>query len=196
MRLAQKSAKNVCQVICFQCRFLRLGSIPLVYNPYPSLTSKRHNNIIVLVIATFNEDGFLPPGIHWTDWPEFVQRFGLTTHRNKLIQGLVESSQKLASAGCRAIYIDGSFVTSKEHPGDFDACWDLNNVDVDNLDPIFFDFANRRAAQKARFFGEWFPADLPNGNSGLTFLEFFQLDKPTGKPKGIIAIALAKGQKE
>jgi len=130
MRLAQKSAKNVCQVICFQCRFLRLGSIPRVYNPYPSLTSKRHNNIIVLVIATFNEDGFLPPGIHWTDWPEFVQRFGLTTHRNKLIQGLVESSQKLASAGCRAIYIDGSFVTSKEHPGDFDACWDLNNVDV------------------------------------------------------------------
>jgi len=142
------------------------------------------------VLAGLNEDGFLPPGIHWTEWPDFVQRFGLTTHRNKLIHGLAESSQKLASAGCQAIYIDGSFVTSKEHPGDFDACWDLNNVDVDSLDPIFFDFANSWAAQKARFFGEWFPADLPNGSSGLTFLEFFQVDKLTGKPKGIIAIAL------
>ncbi len=161
------------------------------------MTFGQHNNIIVLLIPSFNEDGFLPSGIHWTDWPEFMQRFGLTTHRKQLVQGLIQSSQKLASAGCRIIYIDGSFVTSKEHPGDFDACWDLNHVDVDNLDPIFFDFADRRASQKAQFFGEWFPADLPNGNSGLTFLEFFQIDKATGKPKGIIAIALAKGtQKE
>ena len=143
------------------------------------------------MIPPLNEDGLLPPGIHWTRWPEFRKRFGLTTHRKKLIQGLIESSQKLAAAGCRTIYIDGSFVTSKEHPGDFDACWDLNNVDFDNLDPVFLDFANRRAAQKAQFFGEWFPADLPNGISGLSFLEFFQIDKPSGKAKGIIAIALA-----
>jgi hypothetical protein len=80
------------------------------------LTPDQDNNIIVSVIAALNEDGFLPPGIHWTDWPELVRRFGSTTHRKKLIQGLVESSQKLASAGCPAIYIDGSFVTSKEHP--------------------------------------------------------------------------------
>jgi hypothetical protein len=144
------------------------------------------------VIAAFTEDGLLPPGIHWTDWPKFIERFGLTAHRNKLMKGLVESARKLVVSGCQAVYIDGSFVTNKETPRDFDACWDTNGVDFEKVDPIFFDFANRRAAQKARFFGEWFPAELPNGTSGQTFLEFFQIDKVTGKPKGIIAIALGK----
>lgn len=144
------------------------------------------------MIAAFTEDGFLPPGVQWTDWPDFIERFGLTVHRKKLIQGLVESAQKLAISRCQAVYIDGSFVTSKETPGDFDACWDTHGDDFEKLDPIFFDFANGRAAQKARFFGEWFPAELPNGTSGRTFLEFFQIDKLTGKQKGIVAIALGK----
>jgi hypothetical protein len=115
---------------------------------------------------------------------------------NKLIQGLAESSQKTCICRLPGHLHRRQFVTSKQHPGDFDAFWDINNVAVDNLDPIFFEFADGRAAQKARFFGEWFPPDLPNGNSGLAFLEFFQIDKLTGKPKGIIAIALVNKQKE
>ena len=59
------------------------------------------------------------------------------------------------------MYIDGSFVTTKPQLGDVDACWAIEHVDPDTLDPVFLDFSHSRAAQKARFRGEFFPADLP-----------------------------------
>ncbi len=43
-------------------------------------------------------------------------------------------------------------------------------VDPNHLDPIFLDFSNARAAQKRRFMGEFFPAEIPEGASGKTFL--------------------------
>jgi hypothetical protein len=91
-----------------------------------------------------------------------------------------------------AAYIDGSFVTSKDYPGDFDGCWDVTGVDPAKLDPVLLDFDNARAAQKARFSGELFPAQTPEGLSGRTFIEFFQLDKDTGMQKGIVAIDLGR----
>ena len=35
------------------------------------------------------------------------------------------------------VYVDGSFVTEKETPGDFDACWEMDGIDPIKLDPIF-----------------------------------------------------------
>jgi hypothetical protein len=49
-----------------------------------------------------------------------------------------------------------------------------------------------RAAQKAKYLGELFPAQMGEGGSGLTFLELFQVDKETGKPKGIVALDLRR----
>ena len=57
-------------------------------------------------------------------------------------------------------------------------------------DPVLLIFDNRRAAQKAKYFGELFPADMLEGGSGLTFLNFFQRDKDTGRAKGILAVDL------
>jgi hypothetical protein len=57
-------------------------------------------------------------------------------------------------------------------------------------DPVLLMFGNRRAAQKAKYLGELFPADMVEGGSALTFLNFFQGDKNTGKPKGILALDL------
>ena len=98
----------------------------------------------------------------------------------------------LRAAGCRLIYLDGSFVTSKPEPGDFDACWGIEGVEVEKLDPIFLDFSDGRARQKERFLGEFFPADIPEGLTGKTFLEFFQTDKESGEPKGIVAIDIGR----
>jgi hypothetical protein len=58
------------------------------------------------------------------------------------------------------------------------------------LDPVLLDFSDRRAAQKAKFGGELFPAQLAAEPGGATFLEFFQHDRVTGEPKGIVAIDL------
>ena len=106
---------------------------------------------------------------------------------------MVEALRLLRAAGCRRVYINGSFVTSKELPNDIDACWDITGVDTDALDPVFFEFDNGRAAQKARFGAEFFPAQVPEGITGKAFLDFFQVDKQTGEPKGIIEIELDDG---
>ncbi|MCY7392533.1 MAG: hypothetical protein LH647_13920 [Leptolyngbyaceae cyanobacterium CAN_BIN12] len=81
-------------------------------------------------------------------------------------------------------------MTTKELPGDFDACWSVEGVDPDLLDPVLLDFSNGRAAQKVKFGGELFPAELMEGASGKLFLDFFQIDKKTGKPKGIVGLRL------
>jgi hypothetical protein len=134
------------------------------------------------------EDGRnqLPPGIHVATWPELVERFGTNQRRREILAGLLRALQALKVAGCQRVYVDGSFVTSKEVPVDFDGCWDHAGVDFDALDPVLLDFDGHREAQKAKFGGEMFVVDAP----GNRFLEFFQLDRD-GRPKGIIQINLA-----
>ncbi len=95
-------------------------------------------------------------------------------------------TEALRRAGCASIFLDGSFITAKPHPGDFDGCWDVAGVDPQKLDPVLLDVANKRAAQKAKYFGEMFAIQLPL-NPGL--LGFFQTEKFTDQPKGIIRIA-------
>jgi hypothetical protein len=58
------------------------------------------------------------------------------------------------------------------------------------LDSELLDFSDRRAAQKARYGGELFPVEASAEPAGTTFLDYFQRDRETGEPKGIIAIAL------
>jgi hypothetical protein len=144
------------------------------------------------MVPPFQATGNLPPGIYWVTWKEMVARCGFTPRRVRLLAGLKAALGLLKRAGCRSVYIDGSFVTAKPQPGDFDACWAIAGVDPDKLDPVFLDFSHARAAQKARFLGEFFPADLPEGLTGKTFLEFFQTDKETGAPKGILALNLRR----
>ena len=76
------------------------------------------------MIPRFEMDGLLPPGIHWTDWDEFAARFGYNYRRRLLINGLREALENLKGAGCRTVYINGSFATRKELPNDYDACWE------------------------------------------------------------------------
>ena len=109
-----------------------------------------------------------------------------------LLRGLRAALEALQIAGCQTVYLDGSFVSSKLVPGDFDACWEEAGMDFDMLDPVLLTFDADRAAQKAKFGGELFPASVSAGPGGSIFLEFFQSDKETGQPKGIIALDLAR----
>src|SRR5262249_34382437 len=112
---------------------------------------------------------------------EVIQRFGTNAHRLHLISGLQAGVAALAAAGGTTLYLDGSFVTAKDLPGDYDACWEVAGVSVAAIDPVLIDFDNGRAAQKAKYFGEYFPAHYPAALAPLrTFLEFFQVDKHTG----------------
>ncbi|HEX7314293.1 MAG TPA: hypothetical protein VF297_10240 [Pyrinomonadaceae bacterium] len=145
------------------------------------------------MIPDFTAHGLLPEGVHPATLDEVRERFGGNERRKQLLTGLVEALRLLRAAGCRRVYVNGSFVTSKELPNDIDVCWDIDGVDADALDDVFFDFADGRAAQKARFGAEFFPAQVPEGITGSAFLDFFQVDRQTGEPKGIIELILDDG---
>jgi hypothetical protein len=112
-----------------------------------------------------------------------------SVRRRELLDGLLDALRSLKIAGCRTAYLDGSFVTSEIRPGDFDICWESGATDLARLDAELRDFSYRRAAQKARYGREFFPADWPAQADSTTYLDYFQRDHK-GWAKGIVAIDL------
>ena len=58
------------------------------------------------------------------------------------------------------------------------------------LDPVLLRFDVGRAEQRTRYLGELFPASIAATADGISFREFFQTDRVTGRAKGIIAVDL------
>ncbi|MBY0503056.1 MAG: hypothetical protein K2X03_04050 [Bryobacteraceae bacterium] len=92
------------------------------------------------MIPEWLDNGDLPPGVHFAQWAEVEERLAFNPRRRRLLAGFREACDLLRRAGCGLVYLDGSFVTTKPHPGDFDACWDIQDVDEEALDPVFWDF--------------------------------------------------------
>jgi hypothetical protein len=154
----------------------------------------RHNIIVVSMIPDLIDISgtpwrILPEGIHFATIAEISDTYGKNPVRRRQFEGLVRACAALSLAGCRCIYLDGSYVTGKPRPGDYDACWDPSGVSVDDLDPTFLNFDNSREAQKVKYEGEFFPFAWDAG-PGQASLDFFQTDSHSGERKGIIAIDL------
>ena len=131
----------------------------------------------------------LPNGLHDATLDDVKHRFATNETRRMLYDGLRRACQSLQTAGCTVIYLDGSYVTDKPYPGDFDVCWDPTLVDPNKLDPVFLDFSDRRKNQKKKYGGEFFPSSI-RADGVHTFIEFFRIDKETGSEKGIVRIRL------
>jgi hypothetical protein len=132
----------------------------------------------------------LPPGVYAATLSEIENVFAYNTLRRTMFSGLIDACASLAGAGCRMVLLDGSYVSSKALPGDYDACWEPDGVDFGKLDPVFAEFRNGRASQKAKFKGEFFPSTLIAADIGRVFVEFFQVDRFTGNRKGILSISI------
>ncbi len=99
------------------------------------------------------------------------------------------ASKRLPARACTRVWLNGSFVTAKDEPDDFDAVWSVDGVDRELLGatlPELLDLSDHRAAQKLRFGGEFFP-NIVEGGSGKRFAAFFQTDRD-GIAKGIVVI--------
>lgn len=144
------------------------------------------------MIPHFEPSGCLPSGIHPAEWDAVVTSFGTNEHRRWLLGGLHRALTQLRNAGCTIAYLDGSFVTTKTLPNDYDACWSAAGVDPAALDPVLLKFDDRRRAMNAKYLGDLFPAEVTEGGTGRRFLEFFQIDKSSGDPKGIVSIDLRR----
>jgi hypothetical protein len=132
------------------------------------------------------DTGYLPAGIHPAGWSEVATRFGQNPYRGSLVDGLRRGLRNLRDGGCTSALLDGSFISAKEFPGDYDVAYEIVGMDPYVLDPVFFDFGNRRAAMKLKYGGEYFPADFLAA-PGITYREWFSKDK-NGVPKGLIQI--------
>lgn len=73
------------------------------------------------VIPSFNDDGYLPPGLHRAALDEIAARFGQESELRQVqmesLRWLVNSAQR---AGVQRIVVNGSFVTDKLEPNDVD----------------------------------------------------------------------------
>jgi hypothetical protein len=132
--------------------------------------------------------GYLPLGVHDATWGEVAPRFSCNGHRTRLVGGLLAALQNLADAGCRSVLLDGSFVSGKQLPEDYDGAWDTLGVEPHRLDPVLLDFSNGRAAMKSKYLGELFPATFLAA-PGVLYRDFFMRDR-NGAPKGVVNIDL------
>jgi hypothetical protein len=141
------------------------------------------------MVGSHDVDGFLLVGIHEATWDEVVERFGSNRRRLLMLALLGEALAHFADAGCTVAYLGGSFVTTKEHPGDLDVVWDITGVDPSLVHPFFLIFDRAIvAAVHQRFAGHYFPSFLIEGASGMPYLQFFQ--QKDGRPVGIVKIDL------
>jgi len=73
------------------------------------------------MIPGFNEDGYLPPGIHAATLDEISARFGQESELREVqmqsLRWLVDLARR---AGVQKIVVNGSFVTDKLEPNDVD----------------------------------------------------------------------------
>lgn len=129
--------------------------------------------------------GNLPPGEHEATWEEVVERFSWNDRRKKILAGLRRAAISLRAAGCTFFLLDGSFVTAKELPRDFDACCDYSGMDPSKVD---LRMMSGKKVMKAEFLGEIHPEHWV-ADGVYTFREFFQIDRD-GRAKGIVRLKL------
>ena len=132
--------------------------------------------------------GYLPPGIHTASWDELESKFAWNSHRRHMMVGLLGACRNLAAAGCQHLWLDGSFVTSKPLPNDYDGAWEVGETDVSLLDSVLLDLSHARIAMKNKYYGELFPASA-EASPGIPYREFFTRDRDDVQ-KGIVLLRL------
>lgn len=129
----------------------------------------------------------LPPGAHIAQMGEIEARFATNLQRQIIFGGFEKACSLLRVAGCRLIYLNGSFTTDAPMPNDFDAAWETDRVNERLLDPLLMDSGSD--AQRREFWGELYPV-TESLRPSMEIVRLFQVDKHTGRPKGILKIGL------
>jgi len=142
------------------------------------------------MIPDFTSNGELPPGEHTATLDQIEQRYATNPIRRTQYEGLTRACRALAAAGATNVWVDGSYITTKPEPGDYDATFDVETLDWIALglaEPELLDFDAPRTTQKRAYRGEL----IPNVPGGVDFVDFFQHNRD-GNRKGIIRIDLTE----
>ena len=142
------------------------------------------------MIPDFNSEGELPPGEHPATLADIEHRYATNPTRTVQFAGLTKAAQALAAAGCPTLWLNGSYITNKPEPADYDATFDAEPIDWIFLglnEPELLDFDAPRSTQKRAYGGEL----IPTLAVGVDFVDFFQTNR-NGQRKGIIRIDLTE----
>jgi hypothetical protein len=125
---------------------------------------------------SFNNKGFLKPGIYKLNIADVQKYFGSSNKKRiELFNGLIKALKNMKNSGVKFVYIDGSFIPTKEQPNDIDGCWDYeNNINLNILDSVFLNFKNNRKNMKQKYGVDFFIANTIELGSGMPFVKFFQ----------------------
>jgi hypothetical protein len=134
--------------------------------------------------VSFNSDGNLHKTIELSI-DEFKTIFGTNASRIEKIRNALVFFEIFRSCGCTAVYIGGSFVSTKKNPEDIDLCFDFNDIDRKKLEiafPGFYDFntiGKIRRDSKCHI--------LYFNNENTYYFRMLQQDR-NGHPKGMVKI--------
>ena len=147
-------------------------------------------------LPAFREDGWLPEGHHAATWQEVALRFGgeAGSRRAAILSSLLRWRDAVVAKGMAGLVIlDGSFISSKEAPGDFDLffLYDEAAEALLRTDPEARLLTDHQACQTLGFQGDVFalPASLQKFSPTLSGLDMFDSDRQ-GTPKGVVEVTI------
>jgi Family of unknown function (DUF6932) len=135
-----------------------------------------------MTIPAFEEStGLLPPGDHEATLAEIKARFCWNYRRREIYMGLEYVTGELRSHQVEHIWVDGSFVTSKQNPRDVDVAYGVP-IGVDPDDWGWLAPARRHDLKRLR------RVDLlPDWPGQPSIYDFFCQDRD-GTKKGIVRL--------
>jgi hypothetical protein len=144
------------------------------------------------MLAFDSVTGYLQPGVHPLSWDQFAALFFFNDWRRRLGRGLYRALNNLRGAGCSGAIVDGSFVTAKPDPGDYDLAFDPAGVSAALVDPVLRRHSDGRRAMKAKYFGDIVPWGWAAcATTGVLYRDFFQTDR-SGQAKGVVLLNLGQ----
>lgn len=99
-------------------------------------------------LPQFNQYGLLPPGIYDSDVAQVKERFCYNDHREAVFSRFETYVQHISVFGVKfACFLDGSFISDKEHPQDIDLVLDI----PDSKDHVFHIMRQRQTWSDERW---------------------------------------------
>jgi len=151
---------------------------------------------IQMVLPDFRDDGWLPTGHHAAIWQEVALRFGgeQDSRRAAVLFSLLQWRDAVrAKAMAGMVILDGSFVSRKEVPGDFDLVFLYDEAAEERVraDPEARALIDYQRCREMGFLGDIFalPASLQKFSPQLSGLSMFDFDRQ-GTAKGVVEVML------
>jgi len=140
------------------------------------------------MIPNFNKHGLLPKGIHKATIEEIKHKFGSSSAKRKeLFIGFQKLIQLLYNQkrSIKSFLLDGSFVTNKESPGDYD-CILVVKRDFNFDSPE----AKKLLNAKELFYAHNFTCMEEDLDQYYRLFDLFSHEKYTERPKGLVEVIL------